>query len=155
MKVKNKRHAKILELVRDNDIETQDELTLYLNAAGFKTTQATVSRDIKELHLVKVLTKDNVYKYEPREKASGATHAINLKSRGIMKDSLISVHPASSLVIVKCYAGMAQGACAAIDSLNKGSIVGSIAGDDTIFLATDSDVIAKELADEIHTILQQ
>lgn len=154
MKLKNKRHAKILELIRDNDIETQEDLALYLNAAGFKTTQATVSRDIKELHLVKILTKDNIYKYEQREKAAGTTRAISLKSQGIMKDSIINVIPAGNLVVVKCYPGMAQGACAAIDSMNKGSIIGSIAGDDNIFLATSSNDIAEQLVNEINKILQ-
>lgn len=154
MKLKNKRHAKILELVRDNDIETQDELALYLNAAGYKTTQATVSRDIKELHLVKILTKDNVYKYEQRDRAAGTDHEISLKSQGIMRDSIISVAPAGTLLVVKCFPGMAQGACAAIDSMNKSSIVGSIAGEDNIFLATTSEDAAAQLAGEFKAILQ-
>ena len=146
MKVKNRRHAKILELIGDNNIETQDELTLFLNASGFKTTQATVSRDIKELHLVKILTKDNVYRYEQRDKASAATPHITAKSQGIMRDSIISLRTAQNLIVVKCYAGMAQAACAAIDTLGNEMIIGTIAGDDTIPVSyTHLDVYKRQL----------
>ena len=137
MKLKSRRHAKILEIINDNNIETQDELTLFLNAAGFKATQATVSRDIKELHLVKILTKDNVYRYEQRDKAVSGGSVLSAKSQA---------------VVVKCYTGMAQAVCASIDALDRTNIVGSLAGDDTIFLvATDNDR-ALDIVSEINAI---
>lgn len=153
MKLKNRRHAKILEIINDNNIETQDELTLFLNAAGFKATQATVSRDIKELHLVKILTKDNIYKYEQREKAAVSSKAISAKSQAMMREGIVGISPAQNLVVVKCYVGMAQAVCAAIDSFDHEIIVGSIAGDDTIFLATVDNEAALELVTEIKTII--
>lgn len=153
MKVKNRRHAKILELIKDNNIETQDELTLFLNASGFKTTQATVSRDIKELHLVKILTKDNVYRYEQREKAGTAVPHITAKSQGIMRDSIISLRTAQNLIVVKCYSGMAQAACAAVDALDNEMIIGTIAGDDTILLVASDNASAETVKNDITSII--
>ncbi len=152
MKLKNRRHAKILEIINDNNIETQDELTLFLNAAGFKATQATVSRDIKELQLVKILTKENVYRYEQRDKASSGNNVLSAKSQAVIREGIMNVRVAQNIVVVKCYTGMAQAVCASIDTLDRTNIVGTLAGDDTIFIvATDNDT-ALEVVSEINSI---
>ena len=153
MKYKEKRHARILEIIKTTPVETQDELTELLIKSGFQTTQATVSRDIKELHLSKTLTKENKYRYERSESQDENKKTIQSKFYGIMRDSIISVDNAMNLVVVKCYAGMAQGACAAIDTLDNGEIVGTIAGEDTIFIAAKSVEIAKSIVENINNIL--
>lgn len=152
MKHKNRRQEKILEIIKDNNIETQDELTMYLNASGYKATQATVSRDIRELHLVKVMTKENGYRYEQRE-AEEEDREISSKARNLLRDSVLSVRRAQNLVIIRCSVGMAQAACTAIDSVENEVIVGSLAGDDTIFLATEDNAHAEALAEHLKLFL--
>jgi len=152
MKQKEKRHARILEIIRTSSVETQDELTDLLNKDGFATTQATVSRDIKELQLIKTLTQDNTYKYSLPQNNSSAAF-LPSKYFAILRDSVLSVEQAQNIVVVRCYAGMAQAACAAIDSFEKEDIVGTIAGDDTIFLATKDNQNAKKVVDNIREIL--
>lgn len=153
MKYKEKRHARILEIIKSTPVETQDELTELLIQSGFQTTQATVSRDIKELHLYKTLTKENKYRYECSDSQVDGKKPMPSKTYSIMRDSIVSVDNAMNLVVVKCFAGMAQGACAAIDTLDNGEIVGTIAGDDTIFIAAKSIDIAKSIVDNITNIL--
>ena len=143
MKHKNRRQEKILEIIKDNNIETQDELTMYLNASGYKATQATVSRDIRELHLVKVMTKENGYRYEQRG-AEEEDREISSKARNLLRDSVLSVRRS---------VGMAQAACTAIDSVENEVIVGSLAGDDTIFLATEDNAHAEALAEHLKLFL--
>ena len=135
MKQKNRRHSKIIDIVRAEQIETQDELTARLNEEGFNATQATISRDIKELQLVKTLTSENRYRYSLPSGSNSSQPLLPAKFLGIMREGIISVEQAQNLVIVKCYSGMAQGVCAAIDSLERDDVVGSIAGDDTIMCA--------------------
>lgn len=154
MKLKEKRHARILEIIKTTSVETQDELTELLVMSGFQTTQATVSRDIKELHLYKTLTKDNKYKYEHSESRPDRKKPLPVKFYGIMRDSIVSVDNAVNIVVVKCYAGMAQGACAAIDALDNDDIVGTIAGDDTIFIASKSAEAAETIVENIKNILK-
>ena len=153
MKFKEKRHARILEIIKEKSVETQDELTELLIQSGFQTTQATVSRDIKELHLYKTLTKDNKYRYECAESRNDARKSNSVKFYSIMKDSILSVDNAMNLVVIKCYSGMAQGACTAIDTLDNGEIVGTIAGDDTIFIAARTIEAAKLIVENINNIL--
>lgn len=153
MKYKEKRHARILEIIKSTPVETQDELTELLIQSGFQTTQATVSRDIKELHLYKTLTKENKYRYECSDSQGDGKKPMPSKTYSIMRDSIVSVDNAMNLVVVKCFAGMAQGACAAIDTLDNGEIVGTIAGDDTIFIAAKSIDIARSIVDNITNIL--
>ncbi|MBR5721671.1 MAG: arginine repressor [Clostridia bacterium] len=153
MKQKSRRHSKIIEIVRNEQIETQDELTAKLNREGFSATQATVSRDIKELQLVKILTSENRYRYALPSKSTPSQPLLPSKFLGIIREGLISVEQAQNLVVVKCYSGMAQGVCAAIDSLEREGVVGSIAGDDTIFLATRDSSSAKKIVDNIKETL--
>jgi transcriptional regulator of arginine metabolism len=153
MKQKSRRHSKIIEIVRNEPIETQDELTARLNKEGFTATQATVSRDIKELQLVKILTSENRYRYALPSKTTQSQPLLPSKFLGIIREGIISVEQAQNLVVVKCYSGMAQGVCAAIDSLEREGVIGSIAGDDTIFLATRDNSVSKKIVDNIKETL--
>lgn len=151
MKLKNKRHQKILELIKDHNIDTQESLTEYLSVSGIKATQATVSRDIRELHLVKVLS-DGGYRYEQRQSDSSDTFSSS--AYNFMKDNIITVRTAQNLVVIKCYPGTADAVCASIDAEEKEYVVGSIAGDDTIFLAAEDNASAEKLRDYIARIIQ-
>ena len=125
------RHSKILEIIEAKDVETQDELANELRASGFQVTQATVSRDIKEMRLIKVLTKDGRYKYASIREKEGAVNDRFLK---IYRNSVISVDHAGNIIVIKTLVGSANAAAVSIDALNIKEIVGTIAGDDTIFL---------------------
>ncbi|GAU76974.1 arginine repressor [Fusibacter sp. 3D3] len=129
--MKYSRQSKILEIIEAKDVETQDELAVELRASGFQVTQATVSRDIKEMRLIKVLTKDGRYKYASIREKEGAVNDRFLK---IYRNSVISVDFAGNIVIIKTLVGSANAAAVSIDALNIKEIVGTIAGDDTIFL---------------------
>ena len=130
--MKTKRHAMILKLIASEDIDTQEELARLLSAQGFTVTQATVSRDIKELRLIKVLTGDGHYKYATVEKAE-----TDLQERFIRLFSkcVVSITSSGNLIVLKTMAGSAAVAAEAIDSLKWPEIAGSIAGDNTIFVA--------------------
>ena len=129
--MKRKRHALILELIQQYEITTQDELLAKLRENGFEVTQATVSRDIKELRLVKAMSPSGQYRY-----MAGAAQGDEYLAKfyTIFSGSVISVDYAGNTCVVKCYAGMAQAACAAIDAMHFEGIVGTLAGDDTIFV---------------------
>ena len=129
--MKKRRHAKILELINSNDIETQEELQSYLLKCGFEVTQATISRDIKELRLVKELSDKGRYIYSTGKKA--ATDAIR-RAGGIFSESIIRVEYAQNTVCIKCFPGMAMAVCTAIESMEWAGFVGAISGDDTIFV---------------------
>jgi len=129
--MKYARHSKILELIDSYEIETQEELAKLLNAEGFKVTQATVSRDIKELRLIKVLTKNGRYKYASIQQQDAGISDRFIK---IFKDSLINIDYAGNMIVIKTLPGAAQAAAAALDALDLKEIVGTLAGDDTIFL---------------------
>ena len=130
--MKVNRHAKIVELIMTHDIETQEELADYLNAAGFPTTQATVSRDIRDLKLTKVPTGDGKLKYivlrTPDED-------LTEKYRRVLKDGYISMDMAQNILVIKTISGMAMAVAAAIDAMEWHEVVGCIAGDDTIMCA--------------------
>jgi len=131
------RHSKILEIINSKDIETQEELAEELRKSGMDVTQATVSRDIKELKLIKVLSDKGRYKY------ATITHTENFLSNklvNIFTQTVISVENVDNFVIIKTISGSASAAAEAIDSLNFEGIAGSIAGDNTIFvLARDAE----------------
>ena len=130
--MKTRRHAKILELIKAQDIDTQEELLKKLHDCGFDVTQATVSRDIKELRLIKVLTSEGHYKYATVEKAES-----DLQERFIrlFSNCVVSITNAGNLIVIKTISGSASVAGEAIDSLKWPEIAGSIAGDNTIFVA--------------------
>ena len=130
--MKTKRHAMILNLIASENIETQEELAKLLSAKGFSVTQATVSRDIKELRLIKVLTGEGKYKYATVEKAES-----DLQERFIrlFSNCVVSITSAGNLIVVKTVPGSAPVAAEAIDSMKWPEIAGSLAGDNTLFVA--------------------
>lgn len=130
--MKNSRHEAILNLINGTDIETQDELCRRLNEAGFKVTQATVSRDIKQLNLLKKKGPSGKNRYTVQTIPSMEP---NDKLVRVLRDSIVSMDEAGNLLVIKTVSGMAMAAAAALDSLNIKEIVGSIAGDDTIMCA--------------------
>lgn len=149
--MKKKRHAKILELIQGVEIETQEDLQEKLSGAGFDVTQATISRDIKELRLVKELTVNGKYKYSTGRKMND--DFVN-RLGGIFAESITNVDYAMNTVVIKCFSGMANAACAAIDSMKWDGVVGTLAGDDTIFVVCRSEdsaiVFASDLERMIH-----
>ena len=140
--MKNLRQEKIIEFINKYDIETQDALLEKLRDAGFDVTQATVSRDIKELKLIKIATGKGGYRYAERD---DGTPNQEVKYLNIMKETIKSVKNANNLVVIKTYTGMAQAACAAVDSVYEKDILGSIAGDDTIIIVSPTNQHAAEL----------
>lgn len=132
--MKIKRHSKIIELINTYDIETQEELAQRLEDSGFVVTQATVSRDIRDLKLSKVVYGDGKQKYSLMPKQDG----ISEKYLKILKEAFISMDMAQNILVVKTVSGMAMAVAAALDSLQMSEIVGCIAGDDTIIAAIRS-----------------
>lgn len=135
--MKNKRQYKILDIIKMHDVETQEMLQNLLAEYGFKVTQATVSRDIKELRLVKKMTENGIYKYAAPEE--------NQFKKNIFIDTVTGIDYAMNTVVVRCHTGMAQAACAALDSMEYSGIVGTLAGDDTIFVLMKTEAEARKL----------
>ena len=129
--MKKRRQAKIIEIISSNEIETQEELQALLIDYGFEVTQATISRDIKELRLVKELSSKGKYYYSTGKRSAENAHR---RAGGIFNESIISINYAMNTVVIKCFPGMANAVCAAIDSMELDDVLGSIAGDDTIFI---------------------
>lgn len=140
-KMKKKRLEKILEIIEKHRVETQEEMQKHLLKAGFDVTQATVSRDINELKLIKALSSDGKYYYT----AMKVDPEKQDKLYKIFRDSVISVDYALNTAVIKCEVGMASAACAAFDSMNFQNVLGSIAGDDTIFIIMRTENSAAEL----------
>lgn len=149
--MKKKRHELILQLIQDNAITTQDELLALLRQNGFPVTQATVSRDIKELQLVKVSTKNGPTKYSASHRETQSNHAGKFYS--IFSQSVISVDFAGNMCVVKCYAGTANAAGAAIDSMQMPEVVGTLAGDDTLFVLCRNENAAFVFKTQIEAML--
>lgn len=139
--MKKKRLAKILELIDEYDIETQESIQAYLLDSGIDVTQATVSRDIKELKLVKVQTSSGISKYV----APKIDNKKQQKFNAFFISSIIHVDFALNTVVVKCGVGMAQAACASFDSMDFSEVVGTIAGDDTVFILMRNEASASDL----------
>ena len=148
--MKLNRHSKILELINNKDIETQEELAEELKAMGFDVTQATVSRDIKKLKLTKILTPGGTYKYAY---IASEDNDISNKLAKILSSSTLSVEKIDKIVVVKTISGSAAAAAEAIDSLKFKGIAGSIAGDNTIFILTRSLEYADEIVLEIKKLI--
>ncbi len=151
--MKHERHSKIVEIVGTYNIETQDELIDKLRDIGLEVTQATVSRDVKQLGLIKVSTKDNKYKYAMPSVSTQESMRISVKYRNIIRETIIGVDYAQNIVVIKTYAGMAQAAAAAIDNMNWDDVVGTIAGDDTILIIMRTSEKAMEKCHRFKDIL--
>ena len=147
--MKVKRQSKILELIRENDIETQEMLADLLNKAGFNVTQATVSRDIRELKLRKATMQSGKQKYVATAKESSfVTERLNR----VFRDGIVSIDYAQNIVVIKTLVGMAMAVAAALDSMENSEIMGTIAGDDTIFCVVKNESKAVKLTENLKAI---
>ena len=149
--MKKERHSKILELIDKYDISTQEELLEKLLECGVEVTQATVSRDIKELKLAKVPDSNGRYKYAV--KSYDEDIKLSAKFKTILEETVLRIDVSTSIVVIKTFPGMAQAAASAIDNMNWQEIVGTIAGDDTIFVALRTTDDALLLCDKIKELL--
>ena len=149
--MKTKRQQEILRIIEEKDVETQDQLLQELKARGMQSTQATISRDIKELHLIKELTGFGTYRYAVSERKV----SINLASRlrTIFKEGVTSFDVAQNIVVIKTMPGLASAACAALDDMGVTYMVGSLAGDDTAFLVMRDTEAATDFCQEIKEML--
>lgn len=150
--MKSKRHNKILEIISTKDIETQEELADELKLSGFDVTQATVSRDIKILKLIKVLSSSGKYKYVA---INAQQNEIADKLVNIFSNTVIHVENVDKFVILKTITGSASAAAEALDSLNLMEVAGTIAGDNTIFILVRSTEKAEELVDKIKRMINK
>ena len=150
--MKAKRQQEILRIIGERDVETQDQLLAELRARGVQSTQATISRDIKELHLIKELTGYGSYRYAVSERKASLNLAGRLRT--IFKESVTSFDMAQNIVVLKTMPGLANAAGAAIDGMEIEDLVGSLAGDDTAILIMRTNEAAVEFCDEIHKMLK-
>ncbi len=148
--MKKNRHEAILALIDKEDISTQEELMIKLNEMGYKVTQATVSRDIKSLKLVKSPASGGQYKYSY---AKNENTDFTDKYYSILSHSVTKIDYAGNTAVVKCYSGMAQAACAAVDNLVSDKIVGTLAGDDTFFVLCRTEQDAADFKAQIESYL--
>lgn len=149
--MKVQRQAKILEIISAQDVETQEQLLDALRQAGFKSTQATISRDIKELRIVKELTSRGTYRYTVSAKEVTGTFSTRLNT--ILRECITSYNYAQNIVVVKTMPGLAPAAASAIDSMNTPTMVGSLAGDDTVFLVMRDNGAAATFCAELKRLL--
>ncbi len=148
--MKKKRLEKIKEIIAQNVVETQEDLLIHLKQAGYEVTQATVSRDMKELRLVKALDSMENYRYmSPKNEIP----KFQMNFNDIFTGGVIGVDYAMNNVVLKCHSGMANAACAALDQMEMDSVVGTLAGDDTILVITRTPVQAEMLAKEFSKML--
>ena len=147
--MKKKRHELILNYIRNNNVSRQEEIIKMLLENGFNVTQATISRDIKELKIIKEHFGKNDIRYAVSEKIDNDD---NYKM--IFKRSAISADAAMNIIVVKCYSGTANAACIALDSMNLPGLVGTIAGDDTIFVACKDVSSTTNIINTINTLLK-
>ena len=150
--MKSKRQEQILRIIEEVDVETQDQLLEQLRLRGVTSTQATISRDIKELHLIKELTGYGTYKYVVSERKTSLNFAGRLRT--IFKEGVTSFDVAQNIVVVKTMPGLASAACAAVDGMEIPDLVGSLAGDDTALLIMRTNEAAAEFCNEIHKMLK-
>ena len=130
--MKTNRQSKIIEIIQKNEVETQDELSALLEKDGFRVTQATVSRDIRELKLTKIPTAGGRQNYAVN---TDAPEKLSKKYERVLREGFLSMDMAQNILVIKTVSGMASAVCAAIDAMKMREIVGSIAGDDTIMCA--------------------
>lgn len=145
------RHEKIMELIHQYDIDTQEELAARLNEAGFKVTQATVSRDIRALKMTKVTGKNGKSHYAILK---DAPHALEDKYARVLKDALVSMDVGQNLLVIRTVPGMAMGVAAALDGQNWPEILGCIAGDDTIMCAAKTQEQAEHVMEKLREIVE-
>ena len=150
--MKAKRHAKILEIIRKYDVDTQEELCVRLNEAGYKVTQATVSRDIRELKLTKISTDNGRQKYAV---ITDADSNMMEKYARVLREGFLSVDAAENIVVIKTVSGMAGAVAAAVDAMRMQEIGGSLAGDDTILCVIRTSDDAVHIMKKLRKIVEQ
>ena len=148
--MKNGRQKQILAIISDHEGETQEELIVRLKNAGFKATQATVSRDIKELKIIKIATDNGHYKYV---QSASDDQKNTAKFDNVLRETVVSVRYAGTLVVIKTFTGMAMAAATAIDAMQMNCILGTIAGDDTIFIAVTDEVAGELIEQRVERII--
>lgn len=148
--MKSRRQSVLIEIIEKYDIDTQEELIEKLGERGFKVTQATVSRDIKELKILKIPVGDNQYKYI----INNSTNLEDISAfSNLFKTAVLSVDFAQNMIVLKTTSGMAQGVCVAIDNVEWDGVLGTIAGDDTIFMVTSSTSRSASLSAELKKLM--
>lgn len=150
--MKSKRQEKILELIREFEIETQEELIFYLNKYGFEATQATISRDIRELKLTKIVGRSGNYCYASHERQPSP--APMPKFNGVLVDSITKVSYANNIIVLKTFPGLANAVGSGIDAIHAPEILGCVAGDDTIFVVLTDEVAAKDVSEKIKHMMR-
>ncbi len=149
--MKSNRQKKILEIVNRFHVETQDDLIDRLMTEGYSVTQATISRDIRELQLTKVLTSHGTYRYIAPKREDMVS---GLKFNAALVDSIISVEYAMNMIVIKTYPGLAQAVAAGVDNLRIAEVLGCVAGDDTIMVVTKNESSAKSISERIHVMMK-
>ena len=149
--LKSARHSKILEIITQKEIETQEELCEELNKLNLVVTQATISRDIRDLHLFKVAGTQKKYRYAY---ISSGTQQVSAKLKNLFRDCIISIKSAQNLVVIKTLSGNGANAGAVVDKLNHEEIVGSVAGDDTLLVVCADNAAAETVVDKILSFIK-
>lgn len=150
--MKNQRQAKILEIISNRNVETQEQLLAALQDAGFKGTQATISRDIKELRIVKELTSLGTYRYAASSNELSGTFSNRLNT--IFRECVVGFDYAQNIIVIRTLPGLASAAGSAIDAMNLSSVVGCLAGDDTVMVVMRDINAAATLCGEIKNLLK-
>ena len=149
--MKSQRQAKILEIISNKNVETQEQLLLELQNAGFCSTQATISRDIKELRIVKELTSLGAYRYTTYSNELSGTFSARLNT--IFRECVVNFDYAQNIIVIRTLPGLANAAASAIDAMNFDMIVGTLAGDDTAFLVMRDNESAADFCEELKLML--
>ena len=149
--MKTQRQAKIMEIISNKDIETQEQLLQELQESGFYSTQATISRDIKELRVVKELTSFGTYRYTTS--AKDGTHTFSARLNTIFRECITGFDYAGNIIVVKTMPGLAGAAASAIDGMNMSVVVGTLAGDDTVMIVMRDTNAAAAFCGEIKNLL--
>lgn len=150
--MKNDRQAKILEIIEQEAIDTQEQLQQRLQERGITCTQATISRDIKQLHLIKEPVGQGRYRYTVSSQRTRLNVADKLRT--IFRESIVSIDHAQNIVVIKTMAGLANAAAAAVDGMNVSYMVGSLAGDDTALLVMRDAESARNFCEEVHEMIK-
>jgi transcriptional regulator of arginine metabolism len=149
--MKTQRQAKILEIVSNKDVETQEQLLAELQAAGYNSTQATISRDIKELRIVKELTSFGTYRYTVSSKELGGTFSTRLNT--IFRECVTGYDYAQNIVVIHTLPGLASAAGSAVDGMSMSFVLGTLAGDDTVIIVMRDTNAAAAFCNEIKNLL--
>jgi len=149
--VKSQRQAKIMEIISTRNVETQEQLLAALQEAGFRATQATISRDIKDLRIVKELTSLGTYRYTASANELSGTFSSRLNT--IFRESVVSFDYAQNIIVVRTLPGLASAAASAMDAMNMSAVVGTLAGDDTVMIVMRDSNAAAAFCGEIRNLI--